>query len=80
MCELRSLDIVLVAPTDGRHLEGNLASASIAIENHATVKHKCGPFHGHGIIHGVPVDVPESEVVLCSKGVSERASEISNQI
>jgi hypothetical protein len=56
MCGLCSSDLELVASTDGHHLEADLAK-SIAIENHATVKHERGLFHG--VIHGGPVDVPE---------------------
>ena len=51
-----SSDLELVAPADGRHLEANLAK-SIAIEDHATIKHERGLFHG--VIHGAPVDVSE---------------------
>ena len=54
--ELCSSDLVLVAPTNGRHLEADLAK-SIAIEDHATVKDKRGLFHG--VIHGAPVNVSE---------------------
>lgn len=56
VCDLCSSDLELVAPADGHHLEADLAKG-IAIEDHATVKHERGLFHG--VIHGAPVDVSE---------------------
>jgi hypothetical protein len=53
---LSSSVLELVAPADGRHLEADLAK-SIAIEDHATIKHERGLFHG--VVHGAPVDVSE---------------------
>jgi hypothetical protein len=56
VCDLCFSDLELVAPADGHHLEADLAK-SIAIEDHATIKHERGLFHG--VIHGAPVDVLE---------------------
>jgi hypothetical protein len=56
VCDSCSSDLELVAPADGHHLEADLAKG-IPIEDHATIKHERGLFHG--VIHGAPVDVSE---------------------